>query len=304
MSSNKKTRSTGNHRVITKPKVPTVKPTVRTELTVKNDKDVGDYIKIIFAQTSGQLEVVFHHPVGETPLDDDEWVATDSAEVAHLKARRFDLTVARRNAELEDYKNLALLKTNIVVEDDEGKLVYPDGSPLGDRFQFLEAIKAERKKKDSSYNRRTFLLNHEDPRGKVEAELDDVKSAVTQKFEKRFPSTFETMGGACADHPQKALLWAKGLTTAELQDSLFKACIAGPPAEETQFGMETYGKAARAADTVAEDGSFSEKLPRDVYNSLSGKDRALISKSIADLRKTLIDTGLGDYQVGYQKSID
>jgi hypothetical protein len=299
MSSTKKTGTKGNTRFITKPVLPTVRPTVSTALTVKGDKDLGDYIKVIFVRTTGQMEVVYHHPVGVTPHDDDEWVATDPTEVGHLLARRTDSSAARRNTELEDFKTTKLLETNLVVADQEGNLVYPDSSHLKDRFQFLADIK-DAKKKDKRFDRRTYLADLKDPRSDLELKLDAVKHSSTVEFEIMYPNPYETMGGARADHPQKPLPWAKGLTIADLQDALFAACIAGPPAEETQAGMALYGATARADETIIEGTNFSEIVPRVRFSTLDYKSRALIQKSIADIRKTLINNGLGDIQVGYR----
>jgi len=93
--------------------------------------------------------ITVHHPIGQTKLNESDWVMTPSSEVHHLLARAEDKSATERAfAKREAYVKERLLASGIVTEK-EGVLYYKE-YPQTSREDLLKPFRANKSKDDAA----------------------------------------------------------------------------------------------------------------------------------------------------------
>jgi hypothetical protein len=193
-------------------------------------------------------QVIIHRPIGKTKLGDEEWVASDASDVAHLLSR----TVNPRGKEIMEKRNANLrdlaVDAKLISVDAAGVVTYPNGV---DRNTFLKTPRADAQKLVKEANKlhstwkvtnraersnlppKKLNLNEEflkilkgmkEISAKEEIAYSDFITGKANKeiVEKRFPDNFCSMKGPYADTLQEGLEWAKGMTLVEMKDTATK----------------------------------------------------------------------------------
>jgi hypothetical protein len=141
MSVNPKQARIVTHKVT--PKLP-AKGKISMQFTGANDFPKKEAFCVVVASPRGMVQMTFHHPIGETGLEDDVWVATESDQTHYLFARAknpFKKTVdAARNIFL-----LGAAVTSRILDNHEGQYVYHGRNDLGLRQALVNAARRRAK---------------------------------------------------------------------------------------------------------------------------------------------------------------
>lgn len=223
-------------------------------------------------------EVTFHHPVGATPLDDDEWVMSERSDIPLLLARvgPEPQVLAAYRAATEVYRLTAAVDAGLLVVVDN-EYFYP-GVPRVDRTATLRAARAALKlyqrgkgQDDPDRTLPDYLPERERPLEEAlttfwgsEQFREDLNSDVPEP-------AHETMGGTFADQSQTPVPFLKGKTTAGAVDALFAAIKQARPEPRTFAGGRGRGRVLTAPLFGGAAAAVATQLPLE-FSSLMSLD--------------------------------
>jgi hypothetical protein len=184
---------------------------------------------VLFAGSgvAGDQQWTYHHPIGETSLEESEWVATPTRDISFLLQRRESeaLSAWKRRSELA--------KRQQVLTARKGRGLDPDGQtevwsfegapPVQPTVRSCMAAAKAAGKQESEW------LSYADQAVRV-AEQSFKEALRTQAVPEEWlranaRPTHETMGGPLGSNPQKAVPYLKGLTLAAAKDKVIRVAI-------------------------------------------------------------------------------
>jgi len=277
--------SSNTVRPVAKPQAAKIGPTRLLEVEWVKDSILKDSF-VLFGGSGlpGDQQWTFHHPIGETRLEDRDWVATPTRDISFLLQRRESeaLVAWKRQAELA--------KRQQVLIDRKGRKIGPDGSTEVWTFDGAPAIQP---------TIRTCMTAAK-AAGAKESEWLSFADSSVQSAEQTFKEALrkqtipggwvrrnakpahETKGGPLGDHPQKAIPYLYGLSTAGAKDKVVRVAIGidhtdSPPVdsddediEEEKTPVISSRKSAAPAKETAPETSSSEKKSRSRSRSKTG----------------------------------
>jgi len=152
MSDSKK-KSNDKSRIVTK-KVPTKLQAIGDNVLEYSGANLlpgKEGFSVVMASSVNRLYMTFHHPIGKTTLEDDDWVATETSQIQFLLDRRVDPRRKVRDA-ARTLDRFASAVTATLITEHEGEYYYPsDNAHLKSRTSHVaEARKEAKEAKDLS----------------------------------------------------------------------------------------------------------------------------------------------------------
>jgi len=237
---------------VTVPKAPNAKigPNRLLETEWVKDSILKGNCFVLFAGSgqAGDQQWTFHHPIGETPLDERDWVATPTRDISYLLQRRESeaLVAWKRQAELAKRQEvLRLQRGRKNSEDGQTEVWTFQGAPaIQPTIRSCMAAAKAAGAKESEW------LNYSDQAVRV-AEQSFKEALRTQAIPESWiranpKPVHETMGGPLGDHPQKAIPFLKGKSVAAAKDKVIRVAIGMDPTDE-------------ASDSESEDEAVDEE---------------------------------------------
>jgi len=179
------------------------------------------------AGQAGDQQWTFHHPIGETPLDARDWVATPTRDISFLLQRRESeaLVAWKRQSELAIRQQTLRLRRGRQLSDDGQTEVWTfDEAPA-----IQPTIRSCMAAAKAAGANESAWLNYADQAVRV-AEQSFKEALRTQAIPagwiRNNPKPHhETMGGPLGDHPQRAIRYLSGLSVAAAKDKTIRVAI-------------------------------------------------------------------------------
>lgn len=126
MSNSGRGRTNDKSRIVTK-KVPTKLQAVGDNVLEYSGANLlpgKEGFSVVMASSVNRLYMTFHHPIGQTPLEDDDWVATETSQLQSLLDRRVDPRRKVRDAARTLARFASAIAADLLTEF-EGEYYYP-----------------------------------------------------------------------------------------------------------------------------------------------------------------------------------
>jgi len=255
-----------------KPQLSKIGPNRLLEAEWVKDSILKGNCFVLFAGSgvAGDQQWTFHRPIGETSLEQSEWVATPTRDISFLLQRRESEALAswKRQAELAKRQHVLSLRM--------GRALSPDAQTEVWVFENAPAIQP---------TIRTCMAAAKAAGAPESAWLDYADGAV-QVAERTFKEALrthgtpaawvsenpaphhETMGGPLGDVPQKAVPYLEGFSLAAAKDKVLRVAIGldltdDPHSSETEDEEdEPAPKESVVAKEKAPKGSSSRASPQ------------------------------------------
>jgi len=217
--------SRGTNVVRTKAK-PKVNPITGANFEYVNESRIGDSFVVVIAGPGGVQSFTFHHPIGVTDVDMEDWVCTATADIPSLLARKDDPDEADRKARRDRYR-LELCVADGLLEKraGDGLLVYPgtdinrQDALAAARAAAKDAVKADRGKPSPDLYIRFLDASIQEPESLVREKLADIETI--RRAETQIPTSgFRTRGGPLADRDQEEVDYLNGKTRPQASDAV------------------------------------------------------------------------------------
>jgi len=223
---NKPTSVPSANVVRTKAK-PKVNPVTGASFEFASEPRVKDSFVVVLAGPGGVQSFTFHHPIGLTDVDDEDWVCTPTGDIPSLLARQVDPDEADRKAKRDKHRLDLALAAGLLKSNGEDQLTYPntevnrqDALVLA-RSQAKDAVKAEKGKLTPDLYIRFLPKEVQDAETSVRKFLASKKSI--REAEMKFPASgFRTRGGPLADRDQEEVEYLSGLLRPQATDAVVK----------------------------------------------------------------------------------
>jgi hypothetical protein len=217
----------GPNIVRTKAK-PKVNPVSGANFEYVNESRIGESFVVVMASPNGVQSFTFHHPIGVTDVDSEDWVCTPTADIPSLLARRDDPDEADRKVKRDKHRlDLAVAAGFLEKTDGNGPLVYPDtGTSRQDalakaRAEAKNAVKAEKGNPSPDLYIRFLPKEVQEAESSIRKFLSDKKTI--QAAETKFPSSgYRTRGGPLADREQAEVEYLSGYSRPQANDAVIK----------------------------------------------------------------------------------
>jgi hypothetical protein len=206
---------------------PKVSPVSGGNFDYSGDPRIGESFVVVVAGPDRTKTITFHHPIGCTNLEKEDWVATLTSEVPDLIARRDDPDANDLREKREQHRSASAVTAGLLQRvGGDGVVTYPSGTP---RQETLAAARAAAKAAARTAGQKPAAmayLAHLSAERRVEE--DAVRGhlsspAVIRASEEAFPdSTYRTMSGPLADRPQQAQAYLHGMSRAQAEDEVVK----------------------------------------------------------------------------------
>ena len=190
------------------------------------------FMVLVVGPDNFSRQLTFHHPIGYTSLEDDDWVCTSSSEVANLLIRREHPDYKRIMAAREAMKvNLAVQEGWLdIFESGNQKLVVYPGTTVGRKMVLAAANKKLKQAKAEAKSRKlkgfdARLDDYLDEEFKADEaavnrffKTDDVRKLVAEEYPF---SDYQTCGGSANNLPQEKS-WVQGGSSLRAMDNLIR----------------------------------------------------------------------------------
>jgi len=222
-------RSTGpNTNVVRTKAKPKVNPVSGANFEYVNEPRIGKSFVVVMAGSYGVQSFTFHHPIGVTDVDHEDWVCTPTGDIPSLLSRQDDPDEADRKAKRDKHRlDLAVAAGLLTKTGSEGQLVYPDteinrqDALAKARALAKDAVKAEKGTPSPDLYIRFLHTSVQGPEANLRKFLAS-KEAI-HKAEIKFPSSgYRTRSGPLADRDQEAVAYLTGKTETQAQDAAVK----------------------------------------------------------------------------------
>lgn len=183
---------------------------------------------VLFAGSgqAGDQQWTFHHPIGETSLDERDWVATPTRDLSQLLLRRESeaLVAWKRQGELAKRQYVLHLQRGRKMSDDQTEVWTFENAPA-----IQPTIRSCMAAAKAAGANESMWLNYADRAVQV-AEQTFKEAMRTQAIPGGWiranpKPVHETMGGPLGDRPQKAIPYLKGMSTAAAKDKVIRVAI-------------------------------------------------------------------------------
>jgi len=217
----------GPNVVRTKAK-PKVNPVTGANFDYVSESRIGDSFVVVMAGPSGVQSFTFHHPIGVTDVDAEDWVCTPTGDIPSLLARRDDPDEADRKAKRDKHRlNLVVHAGLLEKPGGDGLLTYP-GTDVNRqdalakaRAEAKDAVKAEKGKPSPDLYIRFLPKEVQEAESAVRNLLADEQTI--RAAETKFPSSgYRTRSGPLADRDQEEVEYLSGLSRPQAQDAVVK----------------------------------------------------------------------------------
>ena len=190
------------------------------------------------AGTGGVQSLTFHHPIGVTEVDGEDWVCTPTGDIPSLLARKDDPDEADRKAKRDKHRlDLAVASGLLIKSTGDGQLVYPDteinrqDALAAARAAAKEAVKAEKAKLSPDLYIRFLDASIQEKEVAVRQFL--AKERTIRAAETKFPNSgYRTRGGPLADRDQEGVPYLSGLGRLRATDAVIKRIFGTDDDEE------------------------------------------------------------------------
>jgi len=192
---------------------------------------VKDAVVLVIATGQSTTELVVHHPIGETNLQPDDWVATPIEEVSTLLARKDNPNKARIQ-EARSHKVMELLIANGLLKTDNGTTEYADNPELGERRLVLKDLRDP----ESDLTKEQRKLVEKLEKGILRFKTENNLQAVV---EREIPDNYQTASGPLRDRPQRAVKGLTGYSPAQVVDYLLERIYSTPRSSSNKRSTKT-----------------------------------------------------------------
>jgi len=208
---------------------PKVNPTSGANFEFTNDPRVGESFVIVLAGPSKGRSMTFHHPIGETDVDDEDWVCTPTEDITDLLARRKDPGEESLRDKRDRHRLKLAADNNLIekVESQEQEVVYygtqvsRQATVALARKKAKEAVVGKGKPTADAYL--SFIGDHVTREAEVVLREFLTSKATIRAAELKYPpSGFRTKGGPLADRAQRSVSYLEGLSRTEAEDAVVK----------------------------------------------------------------------------------
>lgn len=227
MSADKKNSSRG--AVIRTKAKPKVNPTSGANFEFTGDPRIGDSFVIVIAGPAKNRSLTFHHPLGETDVDDEDWVCTPTEDIPDLLARLKDPDEKSIREKRDNYRMKLASDRKLVMKDNDqnGEIVYA-GTTTSRQATVSEARKLAKeavvgKGKPSADAYLRFIKD--DSLRKAESTLREflTKTSTIHEAELKVPSSgYRTRSGPLSDRAQKSVEYLEGMSRTSAEDAVVK----------------------------------------------------------------------------------
>jgi len=224
-ATNESGRGTNVIRTKAKPKI---NPVTGANFEYVSEPRIGDSYVVCVAGPNGVQSFTFHHPIGVTDVDREDWVCTPTGDIPSLLTRKDDPDEPDRKAKRDRYRlDLVVAARLLEKRDGDGLLVYPgtdisrQDALAAARTAAKDAVKAEKGKPSPDLYIRFLPKEVQDAEAAVRDKLAD--KATIQAAETKFPASgFRTRAGPLADRDQEAVDYLSGKTRTQAVDATTK----------------------------------------------------------------------------------
>jgi hypothetical protein len=237
------------------------------DVRIIGDPGVGDYLRLFVGGPKGNppTELIIHHPIGVTDLDDDAWVISSTDDTKLLVARKKDPNQGTLATRREAWVREQAVEKGLILISTAGKVTYPNGA---DRTEWIKTLKEEALISNADNPKYIFTIDgalakcdENDVLANFEREYRKSLVSLSREAEGAIPQTYRTLGGQLADKPQEENLALKGKSIFDVQNHIVRHGVSEPlpqpKAEEekgerlglpdgTSFSVTGFPKEARA----------------------------------------------------------
>jgi hypothetical protein len=191
---------------------------------------------VLFAGSgqAGDQQWTFHHPIGETSLDERDWVATPTRDISYLLQRRESeaLVAWKRQSELAKRQYILHLQRGRKMSNEDQEVWTFENAPAIQPTirSCMAAAKAAGANESAWLDYADRAVQVAEQTFKEAMRTQAVPSGWIRENPK---PVHETMGGPLGDHPQKAIPFLKGMSTATAKDKVIRVAIGLDLADES-----------------------------------------------------------------------
>jgi hypothetical protein len=194
-------------------------------------QSVKGALGIVIALPGHVRSVSIHRPIGQSGLEDDDWVITPTGEVTELLSRQEDPDGKKIEVARQKFSDEYLITAGCFERNATTGLLHYVGMPAKSRRDFLKSANAAQK----SDPKGSYLEHLHVEWAEIEERARILKDsfAFKEELEKSIPrSSFVTASGPFSDRPQRSAARLKGKTAEQVADIAYRAIFdlsAGPP---------------------------------------------------------------------------
>jgi len=258
-------------------------------LEIKGSSSLRDAFLVVVGKPGGDsaVQLTFHHPIGKTPLEKDEWVATPTLEVKNLLQRAEDpfLAEKKKHAEQECFEHAV----------SKGWLLR-----AADGFQFWDGQpRSEFKRLQKDMTPEEFLAKVPGATHKLSIE-ETIRKRREDLFKRieSVQSSYETKSGPSWDRRQTAIAGLKGLTSSQVMDrivqNLTKPAEAGKPKAPRSTEVKPSTTETKVSRVPAGIPAMKAEDARKFLVSLKEKREQVSTRAEAQVEEEPADAGDDD----------
>jgi len=173
-------------------------------------------VTIVVTTGSTKVELVAHHPIGQTRLGKGEWVLTPIEEVTQLLARKDNPNRQKVQEARSHLMTQLLVERQLLERRVDGSIGYRGKSSWPDRKQVLHDLHA----KTGPWLGDSTLKEMETLEAAVVTGKETI--AASGVLEKEYPDNYTTASGPLGERPQVAIPGLEGLGHNEVMDRLLR----------------------------------------------------------------------------------
>jgi len=229
-------RGGGPGAVIRKTPVrPKLDPKDNSGFSFRSQADLKDAFVIVIGGDSGTRSITYHHPIGVTNLDVDDWVASETSDVTLLLSRKDNPFLKEYDLKVHESCLKAAAAAGLIQLGEGMSIRYPNGVPRAPVLKAAKlALKADKSPGNITGDSYIRYIVDETSRVAEQAFISAIRDEGLREAAKRkfvLPS-FETKGGIDSTKAQCAIPNFKGLGPAQVMDSITRGVLALPIADE------------------------------------------------------------------------
>jgi len=221
-------KNAGRGAVIRTKAKPKVNPTSGANFEFTGDPRIGESFVIVMAGPAKNRSMTFHHPIGVTDVDEEDWVCTQTEDIPDLLARRKDPDEESIRGKRDLHRLSLAAGRNLIQKDgQDGEVLYygtniPRQATIAEARRLAkEAVVGKGKPTADAY-----LSFIKDPAlREIESQLREflTAEATIREAERKFPmSGFRTKSGPLADRAQQSVTYLEGLSRTEAEDAVVR----------------------------------------------------------------------------------
>jgi len=210
------------------PKPKKIKPETMYLVDFATHPHLKDAFVVLLAGTLGITQYTVHHPIGATPLADEEWIVTPTSDI-HFLLERIDDPQKREKAAAVQQQRLSSAVKKGYLNLIDGVVTYSSSGRVRNDV-LAQARDSRGEAKSPLFN---FIENEDDRKTEENLEYFWASPEITASL-KKIQGDYVTLGGPLADQPQRPNRVLKGLSGGQARDRLTKS-IFGYGEESDEF---------------------------------------------------------------------